>query len=753
MKQSVIARFEARRAVALLLALGMAASPALASGQQVQRPRFETTVEIVQMQVAVSDSLGYPITGLGREDFRLQIEGDPRDLVAVYEVDLRRDDPEMDDDDSFVPPAGWRQWLLFFDFSFNSPWGIIRARNAAIDFVENMAHPRDLIGVASYSTIQGVHLLSPFTSDHRQVLQVLGTMGLTNAPLRTDAAGFVLNPVYDELTAYEFELFGQQDPEAFTVGGDSAAARGDTIRDEVLVGELAEKVLDSGKSDFRRYRDEVTRYVGQIGDLGDLLTATRGRKQVVLFSQGFDDKVLTGQTLDELAEDNDNVLSGQAWRVNSETRFGSTDLKAELLDALEEMLGADAVIHALDTSGLPGDPAQNTFMSKGTGLEALNYLSKETNGQLYWNRNDLGPALADLETQTSQFYVLAYRKDANDPPTVNVKVEIARPGARIVSAPQRLAPPPPYAEMNEAQRQLQLAEFVTKGIDEEDLIFDLRAVPYRGMRQVSRLAVVIEMPFAQLRDLADARGDGQVDLDLMAYVLDDEDRMRDVFGTTVHLDVERLGARGEVPFRYYNLLWAVPGEHKVRVLVREREVGRLSTRTEALDVPQFMSPDLLVSDPVAIDALRPGLLMRGMDPASPPEHKVGGPVAYPFVVGDQELTPQVYTLTSPGGSCYFMLQVQGLSRHPFTGQEQTLLRAVAFDELGNTHRIDEIGVVMRQDDPEGNGTSLLIEARVPEALSPGAYMMQIEFTDGVAGTTVEKDLPFLVNPPAQVTAR
>lgn len=735
----------------MLLALGMAASPALASGQQVQRPRFETTVEIVQMQVAVSDSLGYPITGLGRDDFRLRIEGAPRDLVAVYEVDLRRDDPEMDDDDSFVPPAGWRQWLLFFDFSFNSPWGIIRARNAAMEFVEKMAHPRDLIGVATYSTIQGIHLLSPFTSDHGQVLKVLGTMGLQNAPLRTDAAGFVLNAVYDELTAYEFELYGQQDPESFTVGGDSAASRGETIRDEVLVAELAEKVLDSGKSDFRRYRDEVTRYVGQIGDLGDLLTATRGRKQVVLFSQGFDDKVLTGQTLDELEEDNANVLSGAAWRVNSETRFGDSDMKAELLNSLEEMLGADAVIHALDTSGLPGDPSQSTFMSKGTGLEALNYLSKETSGQLYWNRNDLAPALADLEQQTAQFYVLAYRKDAGDPATVEVEVEIARPGARVVSAPKRLAPPPPYEEMNEAQRQLQLAEFVTKGIDEEDLIFDVRAVPYRGMRQVSRVAVVIEMPYGQLRELAAARGDGQVDLDLMAYVLDGEDRMRDVFGSTVHLDVERLGARGEVPFRYYNLLWAIPGEHKVRVLVREREIGRLSTRTEGLDVPQFMSPDLLVTDPVAIDAQRPGLIMRGMDPAAPPEHKAGGPVAYPFVVGDQELTPQVYTLTNPGGSCYFMLSVQGLARHPFTGEEQTVLRAVAFDELGNGHAIDEIAVVMRQDDPEG-GSSFVIEARVPASLSPGAYMMQIEFTDGVAGTTVEKDLPFLVNP-GQVTAR
>jgi len=749
-KQPTDPSFSAHRFLTALLALAIASLPIVASGQQMQRPRFGTTVEIVQMQVAVADSLGYPISGLTRDDFRLQIDGDSRDLVAVYEVDLRRDDPDQDDDDSFVPPAGWRQWLLFFDFSFTSPWGILRARDAAMDFVGNMAHPRDLIGVASYSTVTGIQLLSPFTADRGQVLDVLGTMGLDNAPRRVDPAGFTVTAAYDELVAAEFDAYGQQDPDSFNSGGDGTSGR--FVSDDLLVAELNEKVIDMAKSDFRRYRGEVTRYVGQLGDLGDLLTATRGRKHVVLFSQGFDDKVLTGQTLDEFEEDSDNVVNGRAWAVNSETRFGSTDLKAELLDALGQMQGADAVIHALDTSGLPGDPSQETFLGRGTGLEALNYLSQETDGQLFWNRNDLSPALETLEDATSQFYVLAYSKQAGDRSTVDVKVEIARAGAKVVSAPRKLAPPPAYVDMNEAQRQLQLAEFITKGINEEDLVFDVRAVPYRGMRQVSRLPVVVEMPFAQLRELAEMRGDGKVDLDIMAYVLDSEDRMRDVFGSSIRLDIERLGARGEIPFRYYNMLWAIPGEHKVRVLVRESRIGRLSTRTEALDVPQFMSADLLVSDPVAIDAMRPGLLMRGLDPEAPPEHKAGGPVAYPFVVAGQELTPQVYTLTNAGGSCYFMLTAQGLGRHPFTGEEQTSLRAVAFDELGNRHVIDNIFVAMRGDDPESGTTSLVIEAQVPESFQPGAYLMQIEFIDGVAGVTVEKDLPFLVYP-GQVTAR
>ena len=59
---------------------------------------------------------------------------------------------------------------------------------------------------------------------------------------------------------------------------------------------------------------------------------------------------------------------------------------------------------------------------------------------------------------------------------------------------------------------------------------------------------------------------------------------------------------------------------------------------------------------------------------------------------------------------------------------------------------------MRGDDPESGTTSLVIEAQVPQSFQPGAYLMQIEFIDGVAGVTVEKDLPFLVYP-GQVTAR
>lgn len=742
------------RTAGALVALALVSLPAVAAQQQ-EPPRFETTVEVVQMQVAVADSRGVPVMGLTRDDFRLRIDGRPRDLVAVYEVDLRRSAvadagtgiPEASED--YIPPAGWRQWLLFFDFSFNSPWGTIRARDAAIDFVQRVVHPRDLVAVATYSTITGLKLLSPFTADRGQVLEALQSVGLEAAPLRTDPAGFSLVSAYSEFLTEQAAALNADDPFAEITSASEARSQ---LTQDILLGELQAKVLDASRVDLQRYGTEVTRYVSNLGGLGEVLTATRGRKHVVLFSQGFDDKVLTGQTLDELEQDSLSVLTGESFMVDSEARFGNVDLRDELRKSLEDLLEADAVLHAIDTSGLAGDPSSDTYLSKGTGREALNYLSDETNGTIYWNRSDLTPALVELESSTSQYYVLAYRKQPADPGVVSVDVDVARPGARVVAAPQRMAPPPAYADMSETQRQMQMAEYIAKGIDEEDLTFDIRASAYRGVRAVNRLPVVVEIPFQQLQQLGELRGDGQVDLDILGYVLDSENKMRDVFGTTVHLDLARLSQRGPLPFRYYNMLWAIPGEHQVRVLLREQKVGRLSTRTEKMDVPSYTDAGLVVSDLVSIDGEHPGLLMRGIDPASPPDHKRGGPIAYPFIVGGNELTPMVYTTVKPGGSCYFLVAAQGLGKSPATGEPELGLSAVARDELGNTHTIERVGIVMGNVDAETDTTQLLLEAPLPAGMPAGAYLLEFEMTDGVTGARVSRRLPFLVTG-SEVTAR
>lgn len=723
-----------RGAVAALLAV-VSTMTMVASAAGQQRPVFRTTVEVVQMQVSVADARGYHISGLTRDDFLLRVNGEAREITAAYEIDLRpTPNPDLEVADS-VPVAGWRQFLLFFDFSFSTKRGIMRARDAAMEFVKEHTHPRDLISVATYSTAGGLELVSPFTADRAQVLNAISGFGLNRAGYIVDQAGFAVQSLADALEA-----------ERGTTRTEGQTANTQRQQLEVLLDEnLFSNTMIGFQTDFRRYREEVVNYADQLVQLGELLTATHGRKHVLLFSSGFDDKVLAGQSLEELAEDTQLLENGQAWAINYEQRFGSADLRDSLQEAVDNLRAADAVFHVFDTSGL-GGKVDDTFSTTASGKQGLSYLADGTNGSITWNSNDLLPALVDLSERTARYYVIAYRKHRDDPSTVDIDVDMVRPGLKVVGAPTRLAPPPAYAQMNQTQRQLQLSEFISKGIEREDMTFDVRAIPFAGTSRINRVAVVVEVPFQQLESIAKTRGDGAVEIDILGYIMDDNGQMRDLFSRRVKLDIERMTeTMAGLPFRYYDLLWAPRGEHQVRVLVRDTEVGMLSTRTERIVVPRFAALDAVtISGPIAIDTAHPGLLMRGLDPQAPPKHREGGPVAYPFVVDGRELTPQVYTLARAGGTCSFMLVAHNLARHPFTGRVQTALNATAIDELGQVHEVPGITLLASDYDAATNTTRLWFEAALPDDLVEGAYLMQIDLVDAIAGQTIEKVVPFLI---------
>ncbi len=722
-------RWPAGRIAAAALMLLLATS--LVSSAQ-ERPQFRATVEVVQLQVALEDARGDHMPNLTREDFVLRVNGRVRDLTAIYEVDLRQIQPD-EEEDRFIPAGGWRQFLLFFDFSFTTKQGVRRGQEAALEFVQKFVHPQDLIGVATYSTVGGLQLVSPFTADRGQVMDAIRGFGLNRSQFIVDSAGFAVQPLAD---LYDLQVAAPAAPAA------STRATLDTLLEQVLLTGY----LDADRADFRRYREEAINYVDQLIDLGTLLTATRGRKHVLLFSAGFSDEVLSGQTLDELSNDAALLQSGESFNINTESRFGSADLRQSLEQAMKSLQSSDTVFHALDVGGLGNGAIDDTFQTTRSNRQGLSYIADGTNGTIAWNTNDLTPFLADLAETTSRYYVLAYRKDADDPPVVQLDVAVRKPGVKVTAAPRRFAPPPAYADMDEPQRQLQLAEYISKGIEEESMTFDVRAMPFAGDRRVNRVAVVVEIPNQQLQELAAIRGDAATEIDLLGYVMDNDGQMRDLFSRRVKLDLNRMVGRLDgLPFRYYDLLWAPPGEHKVRVLVRDTAAGLLSTRTLQIEVPGYHNaPGVVVSGPVPLDWAHPGLLMRGLDAAAPPAHRLGGPVAYPFTVGDQELTPQVYSLSAPGGSFHFMLVAHNLGRHPFTGEGQTSVVARAIDQFGAEHEVGTVKLIARSYDPQSDATTMLVEAVLPNQLGEGAYLLEIDVLDAISGETVQKTLPFLI---------
>ena len=588
-------------------AMAILVVPALVAGAPQQRPQFTTTVELVQLQVNVEGDDGNFVSGLAAEDFRLFVDGEIRPVEITYEVDLRpetgpaavasvdaapRTAPAVPS--SPRPVAARRHFLIFFDLNFTTRRGILEARRAALGFVTERVHREDLLAVAT-ATRFGIQLLTPFTSNHEQARRSIGTLGLASATDQTTGG----IPNEEAVTQALAELA------AGPAGGGGALEQLDAM-------------------EYREYVATVSNYTAQMRSFGEMMQAIEGRKHVVLFSRGFDDRAITGQSLGQLgAAAEARAASPMGFAADDpEALYGSSEIRKNMTELIEQFRAADAVIHAVDPSGLRDAGVHDAsrmrsaattnggsaLASLRTGHQSLNVLVEGTDGSANWNMNDLSVALAEIETKTAAFYMLAYRKEAADPDVVELRIEVARPGAHLVSAPTRLAPPPEYREMNEMQRQLQLAEFMNDDVDRREIDFRVQVVAFPTDADTTRAALVLQIGGEELDRLANERGDDSLQLEIGAFALDDEGVAHDSFRRRVAVDVAGMRARGPMVgqnFRYADFVDVPPGDRRLRVLLRETEVGRLSSITRRFYAPEDTDELTLVRPLVVSDSDAP----------------------------------------------------------------------------------------------------------------------------------------------------
>ena len=712
--------------------------PSVSSASQ-RRPQFRAAVDVIQIQVVVKDGDNF-VSGLEAADFALEVDGKSRNITTVYEVNLGADEPE--EKRQSRPPAAWRQWILFFDAGFNSPRGVREAQQAAINFIDNQALPDDLIGVAGYAPVYGVRLIVPLTTDRKQVMDGIAGLGLRSAVHSADPAGLIAETMRDGFLG---------DP---TFGGNDV---GPGFLTDEIINEMINQV---NGMEVQRYTALVADYTEQLGGtLADILATIRGRKQVIFFSKGYADSVLSGASLDSLASRADNMQTNAGAALadasGDESLYGSSDVREALEDTGKALRASDTVIHVVDPSGVGGERdsglasggrGAGTFGASGGSRSALSAMAAATGGTTIWNTNDLTDALGDLETSTRRYYVLAFPRERNDTGILDLDLEVTRAGAKITAAPETIASPVHFTDMGPLQKQTQLAEFISKEFDETDLVMDVATIPFAGQDPISRVAVVIELPWEQLEELADQGNDDRIELEIYAYALNEAGTIVDLANRPVGLNFKQMkdSPQKGLPFRYYDLLWAVPGEHRVRVIVRDRELGRISSLTQHITVPQHTGGPLALVGPVSIDWEHPGMVMKGMDPADPPEHKTDGPNAYPFNVGDIELTPAASAAAKGGGIQQFYFVVHNLSRNPFNGQPSDPGLAVDFkDPSGNSLSLARVAVIEQSRDATG-GAQMLLGAELPTGLASGYYSLTVIITDPVSGAQTQGTLPLWV---------
>ena len=114
-------------------------------------------------------STGAPITGLGRSDFRVEIDGRGVPLESAEWVQESTETAEASQE-----PTGRMILLLFqWEIANQKQEGFVRMQRQARNFIESL-QPQDRVAVALLSA--RLWLLQDFTADHRQVADVVGNL-------------------------------------------------------------------------------------------------------------------------------------------------------------------------------------------------------------------------------------------------------------------------------------------------------------------------------------------------------------------------------------------------------------------------------------------------------------------------------------------------------------------------------------------------------------------------------------------------
>jgi VWFA-related protein len=573
----------------LCLSTALAAAPATPVTPPAT-PAYVDVTEVTAVEIPVQVLLdGKPVRGLTADDFTVYQEKAKQDITGFDVVDLYAAPAAATAPEPSVVEPARRHFLLLFDLSFSEPKAVVQAREAAKGLIADL-HPSDLVAVATYAASRGPELVLGFTPDRAQARAAIDTLGLPELVDRTqtDPLRIVVEDLKRDI--------------AQGSGGTDAAAASDgrrQVMQEILLNQLEGFLVDSERATMEVEKDKISSLTRSFTDLARLMRSVSGRKYVVYLSEGFDSAIVSGNTNDAKAETEirDSVNRGEIWKVDTEKRFGSSAVGAQVDAMLQELRRADCVVQAVDIGGLraAGGSAGSLGYERKGGRESLFQMANDTGGDLYENFNDLGAAMGKMLERTGVTYVLTI-----EPGTVadgawhNLRVELKHGprGARVVHRPGYYSPVP-YAQRSRYEKMLATAGEVLLGAEGGPVRLTALAAPASGPpgSTTADVPVRIEIEGSSLLHLHQGE---DLPAEIYVYAMDSKGQVRDFLAQTLVLDLFKVESRLlESGLRYYGHLELPPGSYKLRVLVRNGRTGLYGLEIVPVEVPATLQAGAL----------------------------------------------------------------------------------------------------------------------------------------------------------------
>ena len=552
-----------------------------------------TGVELVRIEVVVTEKRRRPRTGLRREDFAVLEDGKPQEIVQFEAFAPAREtavSPPPATAQDVAPREGEPQLparfiVLAVDDLHLEFESLVRVRKALTRFIDEDLRPEDQVALV---TTSGASALSQeFTSDRSVLRQMVSRL-----PAQGRRAAWAGVP---HLTEYQAEMIEAGDPMAL------AAA----IQEILLYG----IVRDAGSAE-REARSKARMVLAEAVHNSRLtlvalesvcrgLSGLMGRKALFLVSDGF----ITGLS----------AASGSGFDMR------------RIADAATR---AGVVVYALDARGLVGMPpalraesplriAASTggpieFMarrSEEATRDAMNAIAVDTGGFLVEGTNDLGAGLRTLVKDTETYYLLAYESTNTSRDGGFRRIDVRLPGVRGVKVRTRSG----YFAADDRRRLASTAAGDAARREEQrraemgaalGALAPLTAIPVRlaadfvsrdgtaGEVVVNGSVDVSALPFVRHDDRRLAT------VETVAVVLDETGHIAATLDTERHsldlseADLAGLARRG---LPYSRAVALKPGRYRVRLAARDAATGLMGSAWQRVEVPDLTLGGLALS--------------------------------------------------------------------------------------------------------------------------------------------------------------
>jgi VWFA-related protein len=705
---------------------------------------LRVSTSIVQTDVSVVDKKGQFVEGLQRDQFELKVEGKPQQVLFFERITagsageatrLAATRGEAASSVSAVPKEYGRTVIFFIDDLHLSPETMNRAKELLRNFVEKELAPNMQVLIASSSGRIG--FLQQFTNERSVLRAAIGRLTYLS-----QAALDIERPT---MTAFQAEAIdrGNRDMLAYMVD--------ETISETRQPPEARPGIVMQVQQRARRIRRQAALLnAGTITALESVVRARSplaGRQTLFFVSEGF------------LRDNSETDLNDKMRRVaDTAARTGTViytlSARGLAVGMIDASSGARADIMNESRDGTRSFAAYSPAAELSANQELLRDLAADTGGRALLNTNALEAAVTKTLSETSNYYLLAWRPEGLDvtggAPKFR-KIEISIKGRPELSvrvrrafnntAPERpaqLANTPAAASPAAAPSAANAA--LNGALNSLNPRRELPVDAYPVFTSDGQAGLIINASVQVTNDRLKFTPNGgkqQAQVEVAYVLLDDK-------GKVVHSDGRALtvggnevqgaaagSSRGKLVTNF-SLPVPAPGIYQFRAAARDSNSGISGSTFEWIEVPDMKAKGLVLSSLLITERRRTN--------ATPPN---GTPASGTGATANQP--PDILRVErrfARSSRIFMQLYIYNATRRaaslaPDVEMEIKVLGAGRVVLNAPPHSVAAAGT----SDP----ARIFYAAEVPLAnMAPGTYLLQVTAMDRLTRTKTMRELDFVV---------